>query len=267
MLLEDDANPPPQPALPISGPEALTPAEQAALPMAPFELEPLPSFPAALPPAPVPSNLLRTDADVELGPLTLSEAELILPTTDQGPAVTWPNASAASATGRTCPACGKTYGADHRDAFCVCGAELTIAPILPAAVTGQPLPVKPLPAPERPPPGTPCLVLYGPDKRPVNFFPLTKDVLLIGRLDPVSGCFPDVDVSEWVEEATARKVSRRHALILRSRATGIFTLRPLPGNTGTQVNAELLSAPEDVPLSTGTRVILGGVVRFKFEIT
>ena len=28
---------------------------------------------------------------------------------------------------------------------------------------------------------------------------------------------------------------------------------------------DLLSSPEDVPVTTGTRVILGGAVRFKFE--
>jgi pSer/pThr/pTyr-binding forkhead associated (FHA) protein len=99
----------------------------------------------------------------------------------------------------------------------------------------------------------------------VQFFPLTKDAVAIGRLDAVNGCFPDIDVSEWVDEKTARKVSRRHALVLRARAGNSFALRPLPGNTGTQVNAAMVSGSEDVPLAPGTRVILGGVVRFKFE--
>ncbi|HYT90233.1 MAG TPA: FHA domain-containing protein, partial [Gemmataceae bacterium] len=196
-----------------------------------------------------------------LGPLNFSEPELSLPAATPIPSVPRPEVPAAPAA-LACPACGRSYGPEHRDAFCVCGAELTPAPV---AVAPQPLPVKLPPTPERPSAGTPCLVLYGPDKRPVHYFPLTKDVLLIGRLDPVRGCFPDVDLSEWVDEATARKVSRRHALILRSRATNGFSLRPLPGNTGTQVNTNLLSAPEDVPLTAGTRIILGGTVRFKFE--
>jgi hypothetical protein len=110
------------------------------------------------------------------------------------------------------------------------------------------------------------LVLYGADKRPVHYFALSKDATLVGRLDAASGCFPEIDVSEHVDEATARKVSRKHALILRSRSSDSFSLRPLPGNTGTQVEKRMLSGPEEVPLAPGTRVVLGGTVRFKFEV-
>jgi hypothetical protein len=95
---------------------------------------------------------------------------------------------------------------------------------------------------------------------------LSKDATLVGRLDAANGCFPEIDVSDHVEEATARKVSRKHALILRSRSSDGFTLRPLPGNTGTQVEKRLLTGPEDVPLTPGTRIVLGGAVRFKFEV-
>src|SRR5262249_35804324 len=41
----------------------------------------------------------------------------------------------------------------------------------------------------KPSPGTPCLVLYGPDKTPLQYFALTKDAMLIGRLDAVAGNF------------------------------------------------------------------------------
>jgi pSer/pThr/pTyr-binding forkhead associated (FHA) protein len=109
-------------------------------------------------------------------------------------------------------------------------------------------------------------VLYGADKKPVAYFPLDRDAMLIGRIDAVSGCFPQIDVSEWVDEATARRVSRKHALLLHVRGSDNFVLRPLPGNTGTQVNAEMC-AGADVPLAVGARVILGGAVRFKFEVT
>jgi hypothetical protein len=109
-------------------------------------------------------------------------------------------------------------------------------------------------------------VLYGANKQPLSYFALSKDAMLVGRLDAASGCFPDIDISEHVDAATARKVSRKHALILRARATDTFSLRALPGNTGTQVDARMLSGPEEVPLPPGTRVILGGAVRFKFEV-
>ena len=157
---------------------------------------------------------------------------------------------------RECPACGKRYAADYVDNFCTCGVELKSA--------AAPAPPKPL---ERPPAGTRCLVLYGSDRRPIHFFPLTRDVTLIGRLDPVQGSFPDINVDAFVAPAVARKVSRRHALVLHSRADDTFLLRPLEGNTGTQIEADMVLPQVDYALTPGTRFVLGGGVRFKFEVT
>jgi hypothetical protein len=164
---------------------------------------------------------------------------------------------AETGTERHCLACGKRYGSDYRDSFCTCGVELT---------AGQPALASPAHV-ERPPPGTRCLVLYGPDKSPVRYFPLTKDVTLIGRLDAVQGSFPDIDVDAWVDPGTARKVSRRHALVLHSRADDTLRLRPLGGNTGTQIETDMVMPLVDYPLTPGTRFVLGGGVRFKLEIT
>jgi hypothetical protein len=164
--------------------------------------------------------------------------------------------------GRFCPSCGTIYDAYYTDAFCICGAELAAA--LPAAAE--------VPAPstdtraDRPPAGTRCLVLYGPDRQPLHWFALAKDATLIGRLDAPGGNFPDIDVDEWLDAATARRISRQHAVVLRSRVTGDFALRPLPGNTGTQVEADMVMPMIDYPLAPGQRLILGGVARFKFEI-
>jgi hypothetical protein len=118
----------------------------------------------------------------------------------------------------------------------------------------------------KPSPGTPCLVLYGPDKTPLQYFALTKDAMLIGRLDAVAGNFPDIDLDEWFDRPTIRRISRQHALILRTRATGTFVLRPLAGNTGTQLETQMVSPQQDYPLRPGHRIILGGVIRLKFEI-
>jgi pSer/pThr/pTyr-binding forkhead associated (FHA) protein len=108
-------------------------------------------------------------------------------------------------------------------------------------------------------------VLLGPDKQPVRYFPIEKDVTAIGRADPLHGHFPDVDVSAWLDAESARKVSRRHALILRQRQEKTFLLRPLAGNTGTQINQDMVAAAHDYPLVPGTRLILGGAVRLRFE--
>jgi endogenous inhibitor of DNA gyrase (YacG/DUF329 family) len=161
---------------------------------------------------------------------------------------------------RRCPECGKTYGPHYDDDFCVCGAEL-VRPVAAAA---------PVPAasyvPPRPPAGTPCIVLYGEDRQAREFFPLTKDVLSIGRLDAVEGDFPDIDLNEWLGPQEARKISRQHALVVRLRAKKEFFLRPLPGNTGTQIEADMVLPGQDYPLAPGSRFVLGGAARFKFEI-
>ena len=164
-------------------------------------------------------------------------------------------------SGKLCPGCGKFYPADYADSFCECGIELAAGPAPSAAVDSLETVL-----PDRPAPGTPCLVLFGVDKQPLAYFPLTKDATLIGRLDAVAGIFPDVDVTEFLDQSQARKVSRQHALILRSRNTSNFCLRPLAGNTGTQLESDMLAALQDHPLKTGARMVLGGSVRLKFEI-
>jgi hypothetical protein len=192
--------------------------------------------------------------------------------------------------GRFCPGCGTVYDAEYKDAFCICGTELltelpfgvaaapAAAPTATVPLPDVPLPDVPLPdvplpdvplrpPPERPPAGTTCLVLYGPDREPIHYFPLTKDVTVIGRLDAAGGNFPDIDLDEWLDAPTARRISRQHALVLRSRATGGYSLRPLSGNTGTQVETEMVLPMHDYPLAPGRRLILGGVARLKFEIT
>jgi hypothetical protein len=123
-----------------------------------------------------------------------------------------------------------------------------------------------LTAPERPAAGTRCLVLYGADRKPLQYFPVSRDVTLIGRQDPLRGIFPHINLADWLDEAGARKVSRKHALVLHRRDGDRFFLRPLAGNTGTQVEQDMVEALKDYPLTPGTRLILGGAARFKFEV-
>ena len=209
------------------------------------------------------------------------------------PAGTWLNPASVTAPaaavpmelpigGSYCPACAKMYGPEHMDAFCTCGTELwkelpadvPMAPILDdmpplAPFFDEPMAEEPDAVKLRcvkPSSGTPCLVLYGPDRQPLQYFALTKDAMLIGRLDAVAGNFPDIDLDEWFDRATIRKISRQHALILRTRATSGFVLRPLVGNTGTQLDALMIAPQQDYPLKPGHRIILGGVIRLKFEI-
>ena len=211
------------------------------------------------------------------------------------PAATWLNAAPVATPavaapmelplgGSYCPACAKVYGPEHTDAFCTCGTELCkdlpadvpmapvlddlppMAPFVDDAVVEDPEAAAVKVRSLKPSSGTPCLVLYGPDKQPLQYFALTKDAMLIGRLDAVAGNFPDIDLDEWFDRATIRKISRQHALILRTRATSGFVLRPQVGNTGTQLDAQMIAPQQDYPLKPGHRIILGGVIRLKFEI-
>jgi hypothetical protein len=89
---------------------------------------------------------------------------------------------------------------------------------------------------------------------------------LIGRTDAVQGTFPDLDVSRYLDGEIARKASRKHAVVLRSRQTGTFVLRPLARNTGTRIETEPAAELQDHPLPDGARIILGGAIRLKFEV-
>ena len=132
--------------------------------------------------------------------------------------------------------------AGSRESFCSCGTELVRNE---GPVVG--------------------LVLYDRSKKPIGKFPLTKDATSLGRLDAVAGVFPDIDLGHWLEPDDARKISRQHALILRSRDDQGFSLRPLAGNTGTQLEADMILPDQDYPLPLGARILLGGVARMKIE--
>jgi hypothetical protein len=196
---------------------------------------------------------------------------------EAAPAAAWPAPDSSAFEGevlppgtRLCPGCGKIYGPDYADGFCACGLELFAAHQLPAATVEHAGVLQPEGKPESgelPPAGTACLILYDEGKRPLRYFPLDKEAIVIGRLDAVAGHFPDIDVSQWLEAALARKVSRKHALVLRPRSSGDYFLRPLAGNTGTQWGVDLVEPLKDYPLEPGCRIILGGAVRFKFDVT
>jgi hypothetical protein len=184
--------------------------------------------------------------------------------------------------GKCCPSCGRVFEADRTDPYCECGTELVDDLPFAPMMDGDPGLLEPVVAepqvperfevepseyePARPPAGTACLVLYGEDRHRRQWFPLSKDATLMGRLDALKGVFPEIDLEEWLTAEQIKKISRQHAVILRSRAHNTFALRPLAGNTGTQLETQMLTPLKDYPLLAGHRIILGGVARFKFEI-
>ncbi len=90
-------------------------------------------------------------------------------------------------------------------------------------------------------------------------FSLAKDENLIGRRDPISNIFPEVDLSKFDPQT---KVSRRHARIWREG--GKFLVEDLGSSNGTLVIASLgtkrIGAREPYLLSNGDKIQVGDTI-------
>ncbi len=79
------------------------------------------------------------------------------------------------------------------------------------------------------------------------FFSLRSKVILIGRNDPRSGIFVEIDLSPLA--ADPRIISRRHAQI--EQEGGRFYITDLGSKNGTRLNGTLLSPRQKIPLWPG----------------
>lgn len=87
-----------------------------------------------------------------------------------------------------------------------------------------------------------------------------QDTYIIGRIDPASGSYPDVDLVPFGGEEGG--VSRRHAQI--SRSGDQFFIEDLNSVNYTFLNKEKLAAEAIQPLQDGDEIRLGRVLlRFK----
>jgi eukaryotic-like serine/threonine-protein kinase len=99
------------------------------------------------------------------------------------------------------------------------------------------------------------LVVMGNSDVPTQFL-LDKDTNLIGRVDPHTGIFPEVDLSSYDPET---KVSRRHARIYREG--GQFLVEDLSSVNGTIVNGTFKLYPKQPRvLQNGDELRLGETV-------
>ena len=107
------------------------------------------------------------------------------------------------------------------------------------------------------PAATARLVIEGTSELSAPIYALQKDDNLIGRRDPMSNIFPEVDLSKYDPQT---KISRRHAKIWRDGTA--FMLEDLGSSNGTVIegtatNVFKLPAHQPYKLSSGDRIKIG----------
>jgi len=100
-------------------------------------------------------------------------------------------------------------------------------------------------------------VIEGTSELQSPVFSLEKNEILIGRRDPMSNIFPEVDLSKYDPQT---KISRRHARIWREGHT--FLLEDLGSSNGTVlvpiVHDQFRLAPRQPhPLTNGDKIRVG----------
>ena len=84
----------------------------------------------------------------------------------------------------------------------------------------------------------------------------------IGRVDPVTGIMPDIDLTPVDGK---RSISRRHARIRREEGGGFSVIEDVGTMNGTFVNGVRLAAGRGAPVASGDRVVFG-TIQCRFEI-
>jgi uncharacterized Zn finger protein (UPF0148 family) len=161
-----------------------------------------------------------------------------------------------------CPNCQHVNIAGS--AFCEnCGAQLlqtSRAPQPPKQSTWQQPAIAPLSKAPSIPPASPQIMpdsisgrLVIQDSQISLPIPAGKQEIILGREDPVTGIFPDIDLDPYGGHEAG--VGRRHArLILKG---GQVFLEDLDSVNGTAVNRQRIPAHESVPLKSGDEVRFG----------
>jgi uncharacterized Zn finger protein (UPF0148 family) len=206
---------------PVSANEAFCAACGASLALAPIPPEPVPEAE----PEPVVEEAL-----VASEPEPVAEAAPVPPPAPAGPP--------------TCPACGAE--AEAGDAFCSsCGYALQAVPAPVAEAASAP----PAPAPAL---AGPRLVIADSGAE----IPLAAgDEILVGREDPVSGIYPQVDLTPHGGEEGG--VSRQHARIIVEG--GSYFVEDLDSTNFTFVNKQKLAPKTRQPVADGDEIRFGRI--------
>ena len=133
--------------------------------------------------------------------------------------------------------------------------EATPAWAAPTPAAPEPAPAWSAPAPVAPAaPVTPHLVVAG--SLVVLNLPTDKQVYVIGREDPISGIYPEVDLTNHGGEGGG--VSRQHARL--HNTGGNWTLEDLNSTNYSKVNGQKLAPHAPAPVNHGDQLQFGKVV-------
>lgn len=228
--------------------------------------------PVAAPPPPVPPTptALATACSVCGASVAAGEAFCDNCGAALGQVAPAPVAAPAPAALPTCPSCGAQLEAGSN--FCdMCGATVG-APAAAQAPVAAPPPPAPVPAPQpepaapapqppaaQPPPAPSIAAVPG--KLVVQGtnatlpFPAGKTEIFVGREDPVSGVFPEIDLTDHGGDEGG--VSRKHARIF-VQGDQVY-IEDLNSTNYTYVNQQKIVPGQSQPLNDGDEVRFGRV--------
>jgi hypothetical protein len=193
------------------------------------------------------SNCGASLAQPPLPPEPVPEAAPEAPASPLVPEVVTPAPVVAPSPLTKCPVCNSDV--EPGDTFCSnCGASLKAAP------APAPAPVAVPPAEAAPPPvgvGPRLVIVASGAEIPLP----AKAEILIGREDPVSGIFPDVDMTPHGGDEGG--ISRRHARMIVDG--GLYFIEDLDSTNYTYVNKQKLVPKTPEVVSDGDEIRLGRV--------
>ncbi len=170
---------------------------------------------------------------------------------EAAPEVAAPEAAPPMVGALKCPSCGHENPPDAR--FCEsCGAAISAPAGAPTPAEAPPVAPPPVAAPVA------ALLLESGVELPLDF---SKNEVLLGRADPVSRVFPDVDLTP--HGGYEAGVSRRHCRLLRQGDQ--FFVEDLQSTNGTKLNGQFLPPNQPHPLNDGDVLELG-LLKLTFKV-